>query len=163
MAVTWVAFLLRIINLDTQSLWRDEVDAIRFSSWAMRDILLGLIQKGHNGPLFFSLLRPWRCSNAMSRWCADSDRGSSRIALRQQPTASSRSSLRSQSAAISSSTPRTCSCKAARFDRSSPDTVLPEETHRRIFQWPADRPPGSGGRCHPACAGGSRHRPPENH
>jgi uncharacterized membrane protein len=60
LAITWVAFLLRTINLATQSLWRDEVDAIRFSSWTISDLVAGLTQKGHNGPLFFMLLRPWR-------------------------------------------------------------------------------------------------------
>jgi len=55
-----IAFFLRTYTLGTQSLWRDEVDAIRFSSWAIRHLLEGLIQEGHNGPLFFLLLRPWR-------------------------------------------------------------------------------------------------------
>lgn len=58
--ITWAAFLLRAVNLDAQSLWRDEVDAIRFSGWAVKDLLAGLIQEGHNGPLFFLMLRPWR-------------------------------------------------------------------------------------------------------
>ena len=57
---TWVAFLLRTINLDTQSLWRDEVDAIRFSSWTLGELMAGLFRAGHNGPLFFLLLRFWR-------------------------------------------------------------------------------------------------------
>ena len=60
MFITWLAFLLRTINLDGQSLWRDEVDAIRFSSWAIRHLVDGLFQQGHNGPLYFMLLRPWR-------------------------------------------------------------------------------------------------------
>jgi uncharacterized membrane protein len=58
--VTWVAFLLRTNQLDSQSLWRDEVDAIRFSSWSLPELVQGLFQAGHNGPLFFLLLRPWR-------------------------------------------------------------------------------------------------------
>jgi 4-amino-4-deoxy-L-arabinose transferase-like glycosyltransferase len=58
--VTWVAFLLRTVNLAGQSLWRDEVDAIRFSSWSLSELLAGLFRVGHNGPLFFLLLRPWR-------------------------------------------------------------------------------------------------------
>ncbi|MBI1882253.1 MAG: glycosyltransferase family 39 protein [Chloroflexi bacterium] len=57
---TWVAFLLRTLNLARQSLWRDEVDAIRFSSWPLSQLLGGLFRVGHNGPLFFLLLRPWR-------------------------------------------------------------------------------------------------------
>lgn len=59
-ALTWVAFLLRVATLNTQSLWRDEVDAIRFSSWPLTELATGLFRVGHNGPLFFLLLRFWR-------------------------------------------------------------------------------------------------------
>lgn len=48
------------MNLAGQSLWRDEVDAIRFSDWPWSQLLGGLFRAGHNGPLFFVLLRPWR-------------------------------------------------------------------------------------------------------
>lgn len=58
--LTWVAFLLRVNRLGGQSLWRDEVDAIRFSSWTGLELLQGLFRTGHNGPLYFLLLRPWR-------------------------------------------------------------------------------------------------------
>lgn len=58
--LTGVAFLLRTATLETQSLWRDEVDAIRFSSWSLRGLVDGLFQTGHNGPLYFLLLNPWR-------------------------------------------------------------------------------------------------------
>lgn len=58
--LTWVAFLLRTVTLAGQSLWRDEVDAIRFSSWPIDDLLAGLFSAGHNGPLFFVLLHFWR-------------------------------------------------------------------------------------------------------
>ncbi|MEW5957432.1 MAG: glycosyltransferase family 39 protein [Chloroflexota bacterium] len=57
---TGAAFLLRTVNLAGQSLWRDEVDAIRFSSWTFQDLLSGLFRAGHNGPLFFICLRFWR-------------------------------------------------------------------------------------------------------
>ncbi len=60
MALTWVAFLLRTFTLDRQSLWRDEVDAIRFSDWSVTELVAGLVRVGHNGPLYFLLLRPWR-------------------------------------------------------------------------------------------------------
>ncbi len=60
MTFTWVAFLLRTLNLAGQSLWRDEVDAIRFSSWSLSELVTGLFRVGHNGPLFFLLLRFWR-------------------------------------------------------------------------------------------------------
>jgi len=55
-----VAFLWRTAMLAGQSLWRDEVDVILFSSWPLPDLLRGLFNKGHNGPLFYVLLRPWR-------------------------------------------------------------------------------------------------------
>jgi uncharacterized membrane protein len=58
--LTWVAFLLRVALLAQQSLWRDEVDAIRFSAWSLPELVTGLFQQGHNGPLFFILLRFWR-------------------------------------------------------------------------------------------------------
>lgn len=48
------------MDLTTQSLWRDEVDAIRFSNWSLSELVTGLFRTGHNGPLFFLLLRPWR-------------------------------------------------------------------------------------------------------
>jgi uncharacterized membrane protein len=60
MTITWVAFLLRTVNLTGQSLWRDEVDAIRFSNWPLPQLVAGLFQEGHNGPLFFLGLRFWR-------------------------------------------------------------------------------------------------------
>jgi mannosyltransferase len=60
MTITWVAFLLRTVNLAGQSLWRDEVDAIRFSNWPLPELVAGLFQEGHNGPLFFLGLRFWR-------------------------------------------------------------------------------------------------------
>ncbi|GIK42211.1 MAG: hypothetical protein BroJett011_60440 [Chloroflexota bacterium] len=60
MLITWVAFLLRTVNLAGQSLWRDEVDAIRFSNWPLPQLVAGLFQEGHNGPLFFLGLRFWR-------------------------------------------------------------------------------------------------------
>jgi 4-amino-4-deoxy-L-arabinose transferase-like glycosyltransferase len=60
LALTWVAFLSRTATLAGQSLWRDEVDAIRFSDWPLPELVTGLLRVGHNGPLFFLLLRPWR-------------------------------------------------------------------------------------------------------
>ncbi|MEM7347343.1 MAG: glycosyltransferase family 39 protein [Chloroflexota bacterium] len=51
---------MRAPTLGAQSLWRDEVDAIRFSSWPLKQLLEGLFLDGHNGPLFFLFLRGWR-------------------------------------------------------------------------------------------------------
>ena len=66
MGLSLVAFALRIYHLNFQSLWRDEVDAIRFSSppfltlESVHNILGVLTQTGHNGPLYFVALRGWR-------------------------------------------------------------------------------------------------------
>jgi uncharacterized membrane protein len=66
--ITYVAFLIRTATLTGQSLWRDEVDAIRFSSWKIYDLIGGLAQPGHNGPLYFLLLRPWRILTGSSEF-----------------------------------------------------------------------------------------------
>ncbi len=58
-AIVLLAFALRIIHLDFQSLWRDEVDAIRFATRPLPDLLSTFGKPGENGPLFFLLLRPW--------------------------------------------------------------------------------------------------------
>ncbi len=53
------SFAWRIHNLDAQSLWRDEIDAIYF---ALRDLPTALsmfVDTGQNGALYFLALRPW--------------------------------------------------------------------------------------------------------
>ena len=55
-----LAFALRVHHLDYQSLWRDEVDAIRFSDGTTLALLKALPQMGHNGPLYFAVLHNWR-------------------------------------------------------------------------------------------------------
>jgi mannosyltransferase len=57
--VTWLAFVLRVLGLDSQSLWRDEVDAIRFAMEPLSHLLRIFIEPGQNGPLYYLLLRPW--------------------------------------------------------------------------------------------------------
>jgi len=57
--VIGLAFALRMIGLDGQSLWRDEVDAIRFARFPLPDLLHTFVAPGQNGPLYFLLLRPW--------------------------------------------------------------------------------------------------------
>ncbi len=54
-----LAFALRAVGLDFQSLWRDEIDAIRFASRDLPRLLTGLWTPGENGPLYYLLLRPW--------------------------------------------------------------------------------------------------------
>jgi mannosyltransferase len=54
-----LAFALRVIGLDAESLWRDEIDAIRFAYWPLAELVEGFGRPGHNGPLYYLLLRPW--------------------------------------------------------------------------------------------------------
>jgi len=58
-AIMGLAFGLRAIGLDAQSLWRDEVDAIRFASRSLVDLVQTFSAPGQNGPLYYLLLRPW--------------------------------------------------------------------------------------------------------
>ncbi len=59
LAITWLAFALRIAVLTAQSLWRDEVDALRFATQPLPVLLEMFRRHGENGPLFFLTLRPW--------------------------------------------------------------------------------------------------------
>ena len=59
LAVMGLAFAVRVAALDGQSLWRDEVDAIRFASGPLVELLGLFAQPGQNGPLYYLLLRPW--------------------------------------------------------------------------------------------------------
>ncbi|HFD39470.1 MAG TPA: hypothetical protein ENJ31_06440 [Anaerolineae bacterium] len=54
-----LAFALRVVGLDFQSLWRDEIDAIRFAGRDLPRLIAGLWTPGENGPLYYLLLRPW--------------------------------------------------------------------------------------------------------
>ena len=58
LALTWLAFALRVGGLTAQSLWRDEVDALRFAMQALPALLEMFRRQGENGPLFFLALRP---------------------------------------------------------------------------------------------------------
>lgn len=59
LALVWLAFALRAGRLDYQSLWRDEVDTLRFATGALSDLLSAFRAPGQNGPFFFLALRPW--------------------------------------------------------------------------------------------------------
>ncbi len=59
LALIWLAFALRVVGLTAQSLWRDEVDALRFAAQALPALLEMFRRPGENGPLFFLGLRPW--------------------------------------------------------------------------------------------------------
>jgi hypothetical protein len=54
-----LAFSWRVAGLASQSLWRDEVDSIRFASRPLAELLATFSRPGENGPLFFALLNPW--------------------------------------------------------------------------------------------------------
>ncbi len=54
-----LALAWRVHRLTYQSLWRDEVDAIRFATRDLAQVVGMFSKPGENGPLFFALLRPW--------------------------------------------------------------------------------------------------------
>lgn len=58
-ALLWMSFAVRVLTLTTQSLWRDEVDSIRFATQPLPDYLAQFSLHGQNGPLYFLLLRGW--------------------------------------------------------------------------------------------------------
>lgn len=58
-ALLLVTFALQAGGLGFQSLWRDEVDAIRFASRPLPALLETFVTPGENGPLYYLLLRPW--------------------------------------------------------------------------------------------------------
>ena len=54
-----LAFVVRLPGLTAQSLWRDEVDALRFSQDSLGTLLSNFSRAGWNGPLYYLLLRNW--------------------------------------------------------------------------------------------------------
>jgi 4-amino-4-deoxy-L-arabinose transferase-like glycosyltransferase len=58
-AILFVAFLLRIANLTGESLWRDEVDTVRFAFEPLGNILANFTATGFNGPLYHLAVRTW--------------------------------------------------------------------------------------------------------
>lgn len=59
LALLWASFAVRVLTLEAQSLWRDEVDSIRFATQPLHDYLAQFTLHGQNGPLYFLLLRGW--------------------------------------------------------------------------------------------------------
>jgi len=68
LALTGLAFALRVGGLSAQSLWRDEVDALRFATQALPALLEMFRRQGENGPLFFLSLRPWLAAAGTSEY-----------------------------------------------------------------------------------------------
>jgi uncharacterized membrane protein len=54
-----LSFLVRAGSLDFQSLWRDEVDVIRFAAQPLPELLRNFTLAEHNGPLYYILMRGW--------------------------------------------------------------------------------------------------------
>lgn len=67
-ATVLLAFAVRVWGSTAQSLWRDEVDAIRFATRALPALLETFRQPGENGPLFYLLLRPWLALHGQSEF-----------------------------------------------------------------------------------------------
>ncbi len=55
----WIAWAWRLAGLTSQSLWRDEVDTLRFAMRPLDQVLAMFTRPGENGPLFYLLMRPW--------------------------------------------------------------------------------------------------------
>ena len=53
------AWAWRLYGLEAQSLWRDEVDSLRFATRDLPQVLAAFTRPGENGPLYYLLLRPW--------------------------------------------------------------------------------------------------------
>jgi len=58
-SILGLAFLVRSISLDTQGLWRDEVDQWRFALQSWGEMLRNFTRAGWNGPLYSPLMRVW--------------------------------------------------------------------------------------------------------
>jgi len=59
MAALGLAFVTRVIALDVQGLWRDEVDQWRFALQPWGEMLRNFTRVGWNGPLYSPLMRLW--------------------------------------------------------------------------------------------------------
>jgi 4-amino-4-deoxy-L-arabinose transferase-like glycosyltransferase len=59
LVIAGLAFALRVYRLDFQSLWRDEVDVLRFATRPLLESMAMIAKPGENGPLFYLALRPW--------------------------------------------------------------------------------------------------------
>lgn len=62
------AWAWRLHGLDAQSLWRDEVDSLRFATRPLAESLAMFRRPGENGPLYFLLLRPWLMAAGQSEF-----------------------------------------------------------------------------------------------
>jgi 4-amino-4-deoxy-L-arabinose transferase-like glycosyltransferase len=58
-ALVLLSFALRVLFLNTEGLWRDEVDAIRFALEPLSQVLGRFREPEFNGPLYHLMLRGW--------------------------------------------------------------------------------------------------------
>ena len=58
-AITCLGLAIRLYHLDFQSLWRDEVDVVRFSGEALPTLLQNFFKQGENGPLYYVIHHYW--------------------------------------------------------------------------------------------------------
>jgi mannosyltransferase len=54
-----IATALRALNLAGESLWRDEIDIIRFALGPSQEVLTSFTRTGFNGPFYIVLMRLW--------------------------------------------------------------------------------------------------------
>lgn len=59
LAILLAGWAIRLAGVTSQSLWRDEVDSLRFATRAWPEMLAAFSRPGENGPLYYLLLRPW--------------------------------------------------------------------------------------------------------
>jgi 4-amino-4-deoxy-L-arabinose transferase-like glycosyltransferase len=59
LAILLGAWAWRLAGITSQSLWRDEVDSLRFATRPLSQALGAFTRPGENGPLYYLLLRPW--------------------------------------------------------------------------------------------------------
>lgn len=57
--IVFAAFSLRLSNIGGESLWRDEVDTIRFALAPISELFNNLARTGFNGPLYLLIVRIW--------------------------------------------------------------------------------------------------------
>ena len=58
-AMLGLAFAVRTLSLEAQSLWRDEVDSLRFALAPWPEMFARFTRPGWNGPFYFLVLRGW--------------------------------------------------------------------------------------------------------
>lgn len=57
--IVLLAFGVRVAGILSQSLWRDEVDAVIFASAPIKEVLGYFTRPGWNGPFYYLLLKGW--------------------------------------------------------------------------------------------------------